>query len=412
MNPKLLLRVTGPALLIGLFLLGACLAGAWYINHLQRNLAGILSQNVRSLQAAQELEISVRQLRYHTFRYLVSPAPEQLQAIEKDQVHFEQALEVAQLTAGTDEEKRCVRQIEEDYKQYRIEQAALRQNVGAGKSPDDLQKLMDSHSLHLVVDPCQTLITLNREKMQKVADESRTASDHGSLALLVLGLAGPIGGLVMGYGVARGLRQSIYRLSVRVQDMAQHLDRDVASVNIVADGDLQHLDRQLQHIVHRVEEVAGRLQQHQRELIRAEQLAAVGQLAAGVAHEVRNPLTGIKMLVESALQSGNRKPLNLEDLQVIHREIARLEQTVQGFLNFARLPTPRCTTCDMREVVAPGGRTGRRPGAAAGDHDRRPYAGRARPRVHRPRATRYGLGQPVPQRPGRHAARRAAGSGR
>ena len=74
------------------------------------------------------------------------------------------------------------------------------------------------------------------------------------------------------------------------------------------------------------------MQQQQRELIRAEQLSAVGQLAASVAHEVRNPLTGIKMLVEAALRSNNSKPLNLEDLQVIHREIARLEQTVQGFL--------------------------------------------------------------------------------
>jgi two-component system sensor histidine kinase HydH len=129
------------------------------------------------------------------------------------------------------------------------------------------------------------------------------------------------------------------------------LDRDVGSVSVVADGDLHNLDQQLQYIVHRVEEVAERLQQHQRELIRAEQLSAVGQLAASVAHEVRNPLTGIKMLVDSALQSQNNKPLNLEDLQVIHREIARLEQTVQGFLNFARLPAPQRNLCDLRIVV-------------------------------------------------------------
>jgi signal transduction histidine kinase len=155
----------------------------------------------------------------------------------------------------------------------------------------------------------------------------------------------------MGYGVTRGLSRSIYRLSVRVQDMAHHLDRDFGSVSVVADGDLQNLDRQLEHIVRRVEEAAARLQQQQRELIRVEQLSAVGQLAASVAHEVRNPLTSIKMLVESALHSKNSKPLNLEDLQVIHREIVRLEHTVQGFLNFARLPAPQRSRCDLREVV-------------------------------------------------------------
>jgi signal transduction histidine kinase len=350
MNPKLLLRVTAPALVIGLTLFGACLAGAWYINRLQTNLVGIVSRNVRSLQAAHDLETRVRQLRHHTLLYLLDPEPELLASIAADQQRFEDALAVARETAITDEQKAYVKQIDAEYQQYKLEQADLRAAPRA-QSADDLKKLVDFHPLTRVVTPCNELVALNGEQMHKVEEESESASDHGLLALLLLGMAGPVGGLVMGYGVARGLRQSIYRLSVRVQDLAQHLDRDVASVNVVADGDLQHLDRQLGHIVRRVEEVAEKLQQHQRELLRAEQLAAVGQLAASVAHEVRNPLTGIKMLVESALKSENRKPLNLEDLQVIHREVARLEQTVQGFLNFARLPAPQCSACDLTAVV-------------------------------------------------------------
>jgi signal transduction histidine kinase len=350
MNPKLLLRVTAPALVIGLILLGACLAGAWYINRLQTDLADILSRNIRSLQAAEELDIRIRQLRHHTLLYLVDPEPELLKSIEADHKTFEDKLSVARETATTDEQENCVATIEAQYRQYKLEQADLREMPHPTTSAD-LKKLVDFHPLTRVVDPCQHLVKLNRAEMQKAADESRDASLQRSLALLLLGLAGPVGGLVMGYGVARGLQQSIYRLSVRVQDMAQHLDRDVGSVSVVAGGDLQDLDRQMNHIVRRVEEVADRLHQHQRDMMRAEQLAAVGQLAAGVAHEVRNPLTGIKMLVESALQSGNRKPLNLEDLQVIHREVARLEKTVQGFLNFARLPSPQCSACDLCAVV-------------------------------------------------------------
>jgi two-component system, NtrC family, sensor histidine kinase HydH len=171
------------------------------------------------------------------------------------------------------------------------------------------------------------------------------------LALLGLGLVGPFSGVLAGYGIARALSRSIYQLSVRVQDMAKHLDQTVASVTLPADGDLEHLDRQLQHVVQRVEEAAKNLQRHQREMLRAEQLAAVGQLAASVAHEVRNPLTSIKMLVEAAHRRDHRKPLSDEDLEVIHRQVGRLEQTVQGFLDFARPAPPQRSQGDLRQAV-------------------------------------------------------------
>ena len=212
--------------------------------------------------------------------------------------------------------------------------------------------MADKHPVRKVVRQCKELLRLNEDKLRQTSEESVRVSDQANLAMLVLGLAGPIGGLIMGYGVARGLSHSIYRLSVRMRDMAQHLDEKVGSVRVVADGDIHNLDRQMEHIIGKIEDVADRLQQHQRELIRAEQLSTMGQLAAGVAHEVRNPLTGIKLLVEAALRSRNPRPLVTEDVHMIHREVARLEQTVQGFLDFARMPKVERTPCDLREVVA------------------------------------------------------------
>src|SRR5262249_22832870 len=307
---KLLIRVTAPAVAIGLLLLGTCAAGVAYINRLQKNLTNILSQNVASLQAAQELEIRVRQLRFHNLPYFLHPTPSRLAPTEADQEHSEEAMVAARESATTGEQRDLVRLIEDRYQKYHAEMGVLRTNMTLAKSPDELKRLLDTHPITNVVEPCHELLALNRTNMAVLEQESRNVGRRGNLAMVLLGLAGPVSGIAMGFGVARGLSRSIYRLSVRVQDVAQRLERDVASVSLVADGDLQNLDRQLQQIVGRVEEVVARLQQQQRELLRAEQLSAVGQLAAGVAHEVRNPLAGIKLLVESALQSKNAKPLN------------------------------------------------------------------------------------------------------
>jgi signal transduction histidine kinase len=350
MNRKLLLRITVPSVIFGICLFTACLLSIRYIHRLQSNLADILADNVIRLQKVQELEIQVRRLRFHAFYYLLDPNPDRLQRVKDDQAQFEAAFEAVRQVSGTDEELALLETIDEKYHQYKAEQDELI-TARRDRPLPEVYKIADRHKITEVIAPCQELLTVNQARMDQVKDESVRASREGYLAMLFLGIAGPIGGLAVGFGVTRGLRRSIYRLSVRVHDLAQHLDEDVGSVSVVADGDLEALEEKMKFIVQKVEHAAKRIQEQQRELLRTEQLSQVGQLAAGVAHEIRNPLTGIKLLAEAALRPQAPRPLNMEDTRLVLREVKRVEQTVQQFLNFARLPAPQIARCDLCEII-------------------------------------------------------------
>lgn len=352
MNRRILIQVTAPTVVIGLLLFGTCAVSAWYANRQEADLVKILRENVANLRAVEQMEVNLRRLRFHCFRYLIEPKDAMLKRINGDEVRVLYHLDEARGSARTPEAQGYVRAIEEGYQKYREEFDRERADlIRQGQPRRDFDALAEANPVDRVIEPCQELLQANENAMTETLRQSERLGGRLRLALLLLGLGGPLSGLIMGYGMARGLSRSIYQLSVRVQDMAQRLDQDVASVSIAADGDIQSLDQQLQHVVERVEEVAERLQRHQREMLRAEQLAAVGQLAAGVAHEVRNPLMAIKLLVQSALHSQNRKPLTVQDLNIIHGELDRLEQTVQNFLDFARPPSPRRSVCDLRDVV-------------------------------------------------------------
>jgi signal transduction histidine kinase len=351
MNRKILIKVTAPAVLIGLALTGACLVSAWYVNRIQSNLANIVASNVTSMQAAQQLEISARQLRYHCFLYLIDPHPAVLGEIRKDQVTLENWLAQAAQTGTTSGERIQVQAISEGYDRYRHEFERIKAQVELNGPQKSYRELAAANPIRFVTDPCREYLRMNEEMMTQAAQESTQVSQRLNLTMLMLALGGPLGGLLSGYGIARGLSRSLYRLSLHVQDMAQQLDQDVASVHLTSDGDLRELDLQLQRVVSQVGEVAQSLQQHQSEMLRAQQLAAVGQLAASVAHEVRNPLTSIKMIVEAALREHKPKPLTIDTLRVVHGETRRLERTVQNFLDFARPPALQRRPCDIRNVV-------------------------------------------------------------
>ncbi|MBL9170050.1 MAG: hypothetical protein JNN07_20115 [Verrucomicrobiales bacterium] len=94
-----------------------------------------------------------------------------------------------------------------------------------------------------------------------------------------------------------------------------------------------------------------RLRESQRVIERQEKLSSLGVLAAGVAHEIRNPLTSIKARLFTQQSLLDRKSEAFEDNEFITEEISRLEKIVSDFLAFARPSEPKRVRVNLAQLL-------------------------------------------------------------
>jgi two-component system sensor histidine kinase HydH len=342
---------SGPLVALGILVAVACLAGSWYINRLQAELARAVSQDAAGMEAAVDLQLQLRHLRVHSLVLFADPTDARRKVVRDDLARVDAALSAIQQTATTSEDAQLAERIMQDYARYRENLALDRLSPSAAMSSSDVVRWSDAHHMRDLLAPCGELANRQRDRMQDSLARSEAQTAWAGRVLFGLGFAGVLAGLLSGYATARALTRRVARLSIRVQAVQAHLDQEVGAMTVLGPAHFGELDKQLDRVVDRVSAVCQQLQEQERELLRAEQLAAVGELAAGVAHEVRNPLTGVKFLLQAAVRPQNPTPLTVDRLHLMLQEVGRIERTVQGLMDFAQAGPRDLRTHDIRTFV-------------------------------------------------------------
>ncbi|WP_063870232.1 sensor histidine kinase [Novipirellula maiorica] len=323
----------------GFLLLCLGFSGAWYVLQLQRQNSQILDVNVASIRAAEEMELIVREMRHELGVFLLSLDRDHLVSAVNKQQEATNWLAAASALTGSQEESDCLAEVSEGLDEYFAKLHQLVDDPMTEITFASVRRLQDELLSQRVLAAAHRYLDLNEKELEQSNQQNQAMAQKLALVMALLGACGGVVGLEAGYGVARAINQSMFLLTVPIRDVAGKLDTVVGPIEISADPTLQDLQLVLENVSSRVGAVVEQLQQRHHEVIRADQLVAVGQLAAGLAHEIRNPLMCMKTLVQSARRKNDSANLNATDLAVLDEEITRVDRLLQTFLDFAR-PTP------------------------------------------------------------------------
>jgi two-component system, NtrC family, sensor kinase len=117
---------------------------------------------------------------------------------------------------------------------------------------------------------------------------------------------------------------------------------------------LPYLIDQLEENLSRLAQSHKDLRETQQQLIQSEKMASVGQLAAGVAHEINNPLGTILLYSHMILEKLEQKDSRREELDTIAKEATRCRDIVRGLLDFARQRKLQVENVDVNKILEEG----------------------------------------------------------
>lgn len=346
----MLKRVATPTAVVSLLWLAMGCATIYYVNHVHKFQSHELSESVTAIQLADSM-VGVL-WRLHATAIDVTETADghtRLEVAELEQ-SFENHLAALAEDSASPDAQALAATIDDQFARYQ-QYVARRLDPMAEPGVESPRPREMAQLAHAIADSCQQYV---KAKERTIAD---AASDRGrfhvafDLIMVVLWIAGPVVGILWGLWVARGLRRSISQISITLNDAASGMEQEIGCVSVHPTDDLPVLQQQVQTVSLRIKEIMQQLQQARQEAMRADRLAAIGEMASGVAHELRNPLTSVKLLIQTAADGPPGQSLSEEHIRVVLEQIVRMETTIQGLLDFGRPPQMQMIGHDVRNTL-------------------------------------------------------------
>jgi signal transduction histidine kinase len=336
-------RILIPTFAVSGLLLAVGVGGAWYVHRVNREVSDSLDENLAAAQSEGRLVLTIREVRLELGQFAETSEPSHLTAAQSWLELVERELRSGGLEISDgDSLGNALQELQRRLASLLVDQDLARQRTTA-------RELMATLSRDFL--PLAEERLVNRQELaSETSRQNQLLAKRIGIGLLMLGICGAAAGMLFGFGIARSIHRSLVQISIPVQDMAGRLNEVVGPIVVQANTDLSGLDDSLRMLSEKTADVVRRLQDSQHQSLKREQLAAVGQLAAGLAHELRNPLMSVNLILQTAAERDDES-LNKRDREVIQDEVSRLERMLKTFLDFARPPRPQKLAVDVNRLV-------------------------------------------------------------
>ncbi len=166
-------------------------------------------------------------------------------------------------------------------------------------------------------------------------EEARAEIQQTRLMLMLIGLGGLLIGVIGATWLAKRITDPLKELvegTVRISkgDFSHKID-------ITSQDEIGNLAQSFNDMSRKLLLTRKKMQVANKKLIQAEKLASIGRLSAGVAHEIRNPLTSVKLNIQKLIQSDRLNETEKEHLNLSQEGINQMERSIKELLDFTRI---------------------------------------------------------------------------
>jgi signal transduction histidine kinase len=276
-----------------------------------------------------------------------------LAEIEARHAAFESWLKSASEESSSPQRTDLLGQIRQRYSSYDGTRRRAIALFDAGKR-DEAIRLLGEAQNH--VEGLLSLVgafgDLRRRQATQTLESAESSTQWLAALIVVTSVLGAIASIAAGFLWARRFAKPIYELRLQAESAAQ---RTRIQVDPKGD-DLEGLAQHVTALLRRVEDMDGALTEQRRRLAQQEKLSEIGELAAKLAHELLNPLAGMKAAIQLLARTADSGQVKLDEVtgtaRALDIEITRVERLVRRLVDYARPLTPHFEVCDPATLVA------------------------------------------------------------